>query len=341
MVKTNSLATGLWLSVLLVISSACGLDRDRRGHQAARELAQSQGIKEVQADLEAKGPTKSSDIASDQSYDIDDDTRESLSATEGMVVEVVTKGNDDESPLVAYVPQKDEDDIDELIAFDSEGNEVKLDAKKVPERTVIVIADDETLPVAEVPQSVETIQPFADEALRGSHKLDDIRFANVEEPWFKGSAEIYMVVTYIGKDGKGATQLIELPEVEDEDKTYRVNKVIHIWEVNRYQILDIAFFEHDSGYNYSEITKIAVGAAASITAIFVDPTGTTLAVVQAVSSVLSKVIDAIPSSAWTDDDDFIDSINTIEKYTDGTFYPSSRGDVEANISLFELKMNDE
>ncbi len=175
----------------------------------------------------------------------------------------------------------------------------------------------------------------------GGLMLNTVQFKDVKEPWIKGAAEMYASLTYIGKDGKGVSELIELPAVDKKNVKYDLRQVIHMWNANKYQIANISFFEHDSKYDYSALAKIFVTAAASVVSAVVNPSQTTtLAVAGIVSDVATKVIDALPKGALTDDDDFVDVINTIEKYN-----PGSRGGVGGNaqveMSFYKVKLNDE
>ncbi|MCX6131283.1 MAG: DUF3103 family protein, partial [Proteobacteria bacterium] len=96
---------------------------------------------------------------------------------------------------------------------------------------------------------------------------------------------------------------------------YDVRLIAHVWNKNHYQIVNISFFEHDSGHDYSTLVKAFITAAAGVATSVIDPTQvTTLAVATVVHTLADAVVDALPKGTLTDDDDFIDSVNTVEKF---------------------------
>lgn len=358
------------LSCLVLGQVGCGLQQNERKQRITRELAKPELAVDLRAEL---GSTEQSlpvpDVLnSDVGDRMSDELKEDIQAIENWQDLVISMPVDGQQPsdetfaasesgsensdqgVVIFLPEEDESEVETLEGYNEKGEKVLLDAKVPPTTSVLTIGyreDDLSTRsrVETVGQNLaETLldTPAANElGFVGAQKLDQITLQNVHEPWYKGAAEVYMVISYLDKDGKGATSLIELPTVDKAKKTYQVNKVFHSWNRNRFQIVDIAFFEHDSNYNYRDLGQVFLKAATSVTTMLLDPSGTALTVVELVSQLSGRVIDALPDSVWTDDDDFIDSINTVEKFQASKVYGSSKGDVEAHISFYELLYNDE
>ncbi|MFW7378477.1 MAG: DUF3103 family protein [Oligoflexus sp.] len=244
-------------------------------------------------------------------------------------------------PRWAYIPPVSDDDpsLSKIEAVSSEGRIDVIDGLKTPENIPYPLI---TLAFSEKPNfPVSQVFNMNDQAGHGSLMLDTIRFEYVYEPWIKGAAEVYMVVSYFDKNGVGATEMIELPSVDYDKRSYETRLISHIWNKNQYQIVNIAFFEHDSGHNYSGLLKAFTTAASGVITAVVDPSKTTVIAVAGLVNQLSEaVINALPKGAFTDDDDFMDAINTIEKYQDGE-RRGVGGNVTAQFRHFELKVNDE
>lgn len=338
----------LFFSVLFVFLSACGNQGLQDEQSVLKTFATSEHAKKMQQQLgqRADAVPLQEALSQPELYGISPELKQQfmkLDNWQNLQLDIPVKEHRvlmDQDPIYVFVPNIDEKEIKFLQGFDSQGNSLEIDVDYIPEQPVITLSYQEKLDIPAQEFDLFLI-PEERSAITGGHKLDSVLFHDVHEPWFKGSPEIYMIVTFIDKSGKGSAAVVELPEIEKAGRTYYINKIFHFWNQNQYQIIDVAFIEHDSNYNYKEITSILVSAAAKVTSLIVDPTGTSLAVVSLVTSVLNEVIKAIPDSFFTDSDDFIDSINTIEKYSNRSMYYGVRGDVEARISYYEVKFNDE
>jgi hypothetical protein len=243
-------------------------------------------------------------------------------------------------PRWAFIPNVSDDKADvlrKIEVVDKSGQTESIDGIEDPDNIdypIITLSFSERIEGA-------TVLRLAEAPADGGLMMNTLEFSDVHEPWIKGAAEMYAVVSFFGKDGKGATALVELPSVDKKNTKYDLRQIVHLWPENKYQIANIAFFEHDSGYNYAGLSKIFVTAAASVVSAVVNPTQTTtLAVAGIVSELATKVIDALPSRALTDDDDYVDTINTIEKYNP-EFRTGVSGNAKVQFSLYQIKINNE
>jgi len=244
----------------------------------------------------------------------------------------------------AFIPNvsDDSEELKRIEAVNAEGAIDVLDGTSDPSQIqypIITLSFSEKLNIP-TPLYLSTLQAAATVS-DGGLMLNTLELSDVKEPWIKGAAEIYAVISYIGKDGKGASEIIDFPSVDKKNVRYDLRQIVHMWKQNYYQISNISFFEHDSRYDYSSLAKIFVTAASAVVSAVVNPTQTTtIAVTAIVSELANKVIDALPTGALTDDDDFADTVNTIEKYQ-----PGSRGGVSGNakleMSFYQVKLNDE
>lgn len=342
--------------------SGCGVfgSKTDEGRSAVKELAASMGkAPAAQALLlshlqKAKAKVSLAELLSEQSFAgaLDPELRAKLAALDSsrdLVVDVPVAAHRarlaTEEAIWVFVPVENEKQWqDEPVrAVDVHGNELTLDPQQAPSQPVITLARDEALQLAKnglpiLDAKATEVQASSDTATHAwSEMIRRIEFTDVHEPWVKGDAELYLTVTYVDKDGKGHSELVSLQGVTEANKSYYLDKVFFYWSNNKYQILDIAFFEHDSGYNYAQLANIFVGAAATVVSV-AQPQAALVA--KLVSGVTTAVIKALPSGTMTDDDDFIDVMNTVQKYANG-MRKSVNGKVTLESHTWQVPFNDE
>ncbi|MFE2011404.1 DUF3103 family protein [Streptomyces sp. NPDC059491] len=234
------------------------------------------------------------------------------------------------TPLVASAPA--DDDARSIVAYDSAGNIHRLDAAQAPERPVYLVGVDGQAALAAgvkvidrelaakglgTPASVtaKATPGTADAAGTASSaaaagfwttRIKSISAADVEEPWFKGDAEIFSLVTGFGTDGKVRVDTVTMPYLDDEGTTYYPNQILVNWSLYKYNLADVVLMEDDGDTNYSALAKALAAVLLTVT-----DQGAYIPLVDA-------IIDAMPASWWTDDPDYVDSFYTLARETTGT-----------------------
>lgn len=231
------------------------------------------------------------------------------------------------SPLVASAPA--DDDADVVIAYDSAGNAHELDAEKVPERPVYVVGVDgqkalaaglevidkelaaKGLGTLTAPGSNTTAAGAAGTASVASTgfwttRIKSISVADLKEPWFKGNAEVFTLVTGFGTDGKVRVDTVTMPYVDVENTTYYPGQILVNWSNYKYNLADAVLMEDDGDTNYSSLAKALAAVLLTVT-----DQGMYIPLVDA-------IIDAMPASWWTDDPDYVDSFYTLARETTGS-----------------------
>jgi hypothetical protein len=221
--------------------------------------------------------------------------------------------------LVAYAPAGNKHTWAEIPAYMLGGEPVTLDAQHAPDVPVLVIETHGRLAMhQDIEQANVMLQraglqhlPSKTEPLDvagfQTTRLDSIRLADDEEPWISGAAEIYAIVSGVIGSNDPQMQLVDMPYLDNDGTTYTPNQILVNWSNYAYQVCNIQFFEHDSNTSYqSLITAIisAVGAAGSLAGF---PT------IQAITEIANRIIAAIPSSVFSNDDDYVDSLYTIQE----------------------------
>ncbi|MCT4639248.1 MAG: DUF3103 domain-containing protein [Bacteroidales bacterium] len=222
--------------------------------------------------------------------------------------------------LFSYAPDGNEKDWEFIKAYNLDGKEFRLDVNKAPEYSVIVLEPDGQFALKETVKrmnqelkalNVQVERPATRANGLETTVLESVHLSNDQEPWIKGGAEIYAICTgIVEKNGQKNPQvrIIEMPYLDHDNKWYYPNQVMLFWKDYDYQAANVQFFEHDSNYNYKKLTQILVdGLFKIVSAATGEP------IVAIVGNIASAVIEVIPDSFFTDDDDYVDSYYTLMK----------------------------
>lgn len=227
-----------------------------------------------------------------------------------------------EAPLVAATPT--DDSVASVVAYDRSGGTVVLDPARVPQRPVLVVEVDgeralsaglalmrEQLGARGIGPASSTRTASAGLTASGGYwatKVDAVRLSDDQEPWIKGAAEIYTVVAGFGLDGKAKVDLVQMPYLDNDGTTYYPNQLLVHFSAYKYNLADVVMMEDDGDTNYSALVK----AIANALLVIVDG--------GAYTPLVNAVLDAIPTSWYTDDPDFVDAWYTLSTTSSGRRY---------------------
>ncbi|MFE2297087.1 DUF3103 family protein [Streptomyces sp. NPDC059445] len=236
-------------------------------------------------------------------------------------------------PWVA--PATADDHAATIVAYDVQGRAHVLDARHAPARPVYVVDIDGSKALAaglgvlnrqlrhygvdsaapEVaaaagPRTGATRKPQAQTAAGGfwTTRISAVELSDDEEPWIKGDAEIYTLVTGFGQDGAVRVDPVDMPYLDNDGTVYRPGQILVNWSNYKYDLADAVMMEEDGSTNYRDLAKAIATALLTIT-----DQGTYIPLVNA-------ILDAIPNDWWTDDPDYVDSWYTLASSDNGTRY---------------------
>ncbi|MFE5549918.1 DUF3103 family protein [Streptomyces sp. NPDC056534] len=252
-----------------------------------------------------------------------DSMRAALAA--GVTPWVVAAVNDDGAEFVS--------------AYDANGQIHALDVRSAPTRPVYVVDIDGSKALAagldvmrevlhrqglsspasagpdirqEVPYRQAPPSP-ASAASRGFWitRVTTVRVSDDEEPWIKGKAEIYTLITGFGHNGKARVDPVNMPYLDKGKTTYHPNQLLINWSYYKYNLADAVMMEDDGNTNYRDLAKALSGLLLTIA-----DQGTYIPLTNA-------VLDAIPDNWWTDDDDFVESWYSLARNASGGHHGAS------------------
>ncbi|MGW0432837.1 DUF3103 family protein [Micromonospora sp. NPDC003197] len=229
------------------------------------------------------------------------------------------------TPLVAAVPN--DDAITSVTAYDPTGQAVQLDPMQLPVRPVLVVEVDaaKALPMglnmlrntltangigsasASVTTSATASATSVGTTATGywATKVTSIQVADVKEPWIKGKAEIFNLVGGFGLDGKVKIDAVQMPYLDKANQTYYPNQLLVHFNGYKYNLADIVMMEDDGDTNYQTLITALVTALLTI----VDG-GMYIPLANA-------ILEAVPTSWYVDDPDYVDSWYTLSKTSSG------------------------
>ncbi|MFF9623736.1 DUF3103 family protein [Streptomyces griseosporeus] len=233
------------------------------------------------------------------------------------------------TPWVAAATQ--DEDATTVTAYDSHGRSHTLDARKAPAHPVYVVdIDGSTALAAGLDVLTEELARYGVRSARQAAaaeqttarrspalaatggfwttRITAVELSDDEEPWIKGDAEIYTLVTGFGQDGKVRVDPVDMPYLDNDGTVYRPNQILVNWSSYKYDLADAVMMEEDGSTNYHDLAQAIATALLTIT-----DQGAYIPLVNA-------VLDAIPAEWWTDDPDYVDSWYTLARSDNGTRY---------------------
>ncbi|MFC7183957.1 DUF3103 family protein, partial [Kitasatospora paranensis] len=218
------------------------------------------------------------------------------------------------APWVAAAPASDR--AATLVAYDSHGAAHTLDATRVPEQPVYLVDIDVSRALARGSELLRrTLAPAARPASAApaataaggwwATKITGIEVNDDEEPWFKGAAEMFALVTGFGQDGKARVDTVDMPYLDYDGTVYRPNQILVNWSNYKYNLADAVLMEDDGDTNYLALAQALAAALLTIT-----DQGAYIPLVNA-------ILAAMPTSWWTDDPDYVESWYTLARGDSG------------------------
>ena len=252
-------------------------------------------------------------------------------------------GSDSANLLVAYAPAGNRHSWTEIPAYTLTGTRVALDPQRAPDAPVLVIethgrlamhqAIDEANLALQRAGLQRPAPKVASVAGIQTTRLDSIRLSNDAEPWISGAAEVYAIVSGVIGTNDPQMQIVDMPYLDNDGTTYTPNQILVNWSNYTFQVASIQFFEHDSNTNYQAlITAIisAVGAAGSLAGI---------PAIQAIAEIANRIVAAVPSSIFSNDDDYVDSFYTIQQNTTYTGFRGAAQNATVTLTPFFVPSN--
>ncbi|MFI6101398.1 DUF3103 family protein [Lentzea sp. NPDC051213] len=220
--------------------------------------------------------------------------------------------------LVAAAP--DDDQATKLKAYDRSGKAHELTTAREPGQPVLLLDIDVERAVRLGMDVIKKALPAPMTTQAAGYwatQVTRVRLSDVQEPWFKGDAEIFTLVSGFGLDGKVRVDPVTMPYLDEEDTTYSPNQLIVHWNNYKYDLADVVMMEDDGDTNYKALAQALVAALLTI----VDG--------GAYIPLVSAVLDAIPDSWYTDDPDYVESWYTLNEQGGGVINgASARGWME-------------
>jgi hypothetical protein len=255
-------------------------------------------------------------------------------------------------PLIAYAPKGNESSWDGIYAYDTQGKLHLLDPYEPPKVPTLVVGIDTNTDLKAGVQLMNDAftrlglnANAANNLLHSSSRSDtnsdhSNKFTNInriyvlddKEPWVKGKAEFYALVSGIdAKNAKPLMSVVEMPYLTQKEQEYRPNQMVIAWGQYRFNAANVMLYEQDGNYNYKALVSHLVEATATIINMTGQPDIATLV------NLGNTIIQIMPDSWYEDADDFVDAFYTVERGKLYEDYSGAANNVTATLSPFDAQ----
>ncbi|WP_196889508.1 DUF3103 family protein [Aureivirga sp. CE67] len=264
------------------------------------------------------------------------------------------KFTEDSSLLFAFAPENlDEKNMSEVKVYDINGRAVYLDGVQKPNTPIIVFENNgfEALKLKTVQMNSLLQQrglqssgmQLRHQQMRNSEtpqslevtKMTKITLQDDKEPWILGAAEMYAITSGI-KDEDNSPELNIIPMIylDYAGVAYQPHQIMLYWEDYQFEAANIQIFEQDDRRNYKDVvTDVASGVTEIADSLSDQPW------VGALGSLGSAILQALPDSWYTNDDDYVDSFLTLEKGVSYTEHPGAAVNAVADFEPLTINQN--
>jgi len=211
---------------------------------------------------------------------------------------------------------------EQVLAYDTNGQEHRYPVDAVPDIPMLVVESDSPAAVqAGMAVVNETLRArglqasagiMAKDGVEDLTLLKKIHLADDKEKDIMGDAEIYAIVSGVGPDGKAQVITKDMPWLDNDKTWYTPNQDLINWTDYGTNYVNVQFYESDGNTDFKSL-GVALANAVGDVSMLVAPGVPAAAVVAGVSKIGAKIIEAMPQTATTNDDDYVDSFYVIER----------------------------
>lgn len=149
-------------------------------------------------------------------------------------------------------------------------------------------------------------------------RLDKIRLNNDREPWIRGKAEVYAVISGLdkyGKRAKGKVKVLAMDYLDHDKRDYHPKQTLIDWNQYKHNEAVVVFYEKDDNRSYKLIV-------AGIAELVIRVTLTIAGVPSILVDIFAGLVILMPDKWFTNNDDHIDSFYKIRR---GQAYTNAYG----------------
>jgi hypothetical protein len=241
---------------------------------------------------------------------------------------------------VAFEPEGDESSWTRIEAYDAGGNVHFIDPKSVPAFPLLIVDVDSredmrsglTLVNRTLrEQGLQDVPPDAAPAMGEELTLlKTIRLNDDEEPFFSGAAEVYAIESGVAKSGdKPQIVVHDMPWLDHERVVYQPGQPVIHWSGHGADVANLQLMEQDDNADWTMIASLLVKAVGQS----VGPVQPTAAIV---ANIADSILKAVPSGAFTNADDYVDSFYLLRRGRSYTNLAGARGNALANFEPYAI-----
>ena len=247
-----------------------------------------------------------------------------------------------EQTLISFPPAGDERSWTTIDALTMDGRWIALDVDAAPDVPVIVLRINGALSFERQVELANAM--LRDAALqvpvaiakgtnRWTTRLEMIHLGDDEEPWVSGAAEVYAITSGVLPGNQPQVQIVDMPYLDHDGRAYYPRQVVLDWASYTFGVANIQLYEHDDNTSYQQLVTLLIQAIGQGGSLAGYPQ------VQAVAEIAARIVQAMPAGWFSNDDDYVDSLYSVEKWVGESNRYGARANARVSYIPYELPAN--
>lgn len=249
----------------------------------------------------------------------------------------------------------------QVVAFDAVGAEHRYDLEAVPTVPMLIIESDSNaavragttvmneilrqggLQAARYPAGTsDAAAPGidSDEKIEQLTLLKRIYLEKDQEPDIQGDAEIFAIVSGVGRDGKPQLVTKDMPWLDHDKRWYTPGMDLINWTDYGTNYVNVQLFEEDGDTDFKALAEAVLKAVGDVS-VLVAPTAPPALIVAGVTKIANEILKAMPGAWFKNANDYVDSFYVIERGgnygTDDKPLEGARGEARMVLAPHEVK----
>jgi len=308
-------------------------DSALRGHLAKGKASLGDVLGEVQTPTSADTVSRLRDLER-KAIDL-----RGLTGALDALIDVRVHGVADNAPLPAaddlWIGTVSRDPVSgarQVVAFDAVGAEHRYDLEAVPTVPMLIIESDSSAAVHAGTtvmneilrqggmQSARIAGASSQQGVLGDGDGKDeqltllkrIYLTKDHEPDIQGDAEIFAIVSGVGRDGKPHLITKDMPWLDHDKRWYTPGMDLINWASYGTNYVNVQLFEEDGNTDFKALAEAVLKAVGDLS-LLVAPEAPPALIVTGVTKIANEILKAMPGAWFQNANDYVDSFYVIER----------------------------
>ncbi|KLD79103.1 hypothetical protein Y886_06605 [Xanthomonas hyacinthi DSM 19077] len=249
----------------------------------------------------------------------------------------------------------------QVVAFDAAGAEHHYDLEAVPAVPMLIIESDSGAAIRAGTTVMNEI--LRQGGVQAAHRLAGSSHPGVSgvesdakveeltllkriylekdhEPDIQGDAEIFAIVSGVGKDGKPQLITKDMPWLDHDKRWYTPGMDLINWTDYGTNYVNVQLFEEDGNTNFKALAESVLVAVGDLS-LLISPEAPPALIVTGVTKIANEILKAMPAVWFENSNDYVESFYVIERGgnygTEAKPLVGARGEARMVLAPHEVK----